>query len=93
MSLNLQDYYSQRAQLIAEDTALRADRAKLASLSDVESKAESIIRKIRKEESETVLFSMESRMLAEGIRRYGLPKTKSLNTHSQEWHFLPQKAL
>ncbi|PVG02591.1 adenosine deaminase-related growth [Serendipita vermifera] len=54
MSTALQGYYSQRAQLIAEDTALRADRAKLASLSEAESKAEAIIRKIRKEESETI---------------------------------------
>ena len=51
MSISLENYYQKRAQLIAEDTELRSDRRKLASLTEAESTAEALIRTIRKEES------------------------------------------
>lgn len=54
MSISLENYHQQRAQLIAEDTSLRADRQKLASLTVAEAKAEALLREIRKEEAERV---------------------------------------
>jgi adenosine deaminase CECR1 len=47
-------YLTNRAQLIQEDRALRVDRVKLDSLTDAESKADSIIRGIRQEEAISV---------------------------------------
>jgi len=54
MSISLENYHLQRAQLIAEDTFLRSDRKKLASLTAAEANAEILIREIRKEEAEKV---------------------------------------
>ncbi|KAG8850936.1 hypothetical protein FRC20_001897, partial [Serendipita sp. 405] len=54
MSMDLTSYLAQRAQLIAEDTSLRVDLKKLASLTPTESAAESIVRKIRNAEAEKI---------------------------------------
>ena len=54
MSISLENYHLQRAQLIAEDTFLRSDRRKLASLTVAEANAETLIREIRREEAEKV---------------------------------------
>jgi len=54
MSISSENYHLQRAQLIAEDTFLRSDRKKLASLTVAEAKAEALVREIRKEEAERV---------------------------------------
>jgi hypothetical protein len=54
MSISLENYHLQRAQLIAEDTSLRSDRKKLALLTVAETNAEALIREIRKEEAQKV---------------------------------------
>lgn len=54
MSRSLEDYMTQREQLIAEDTSLRQDRKKLSLLTPAEQKAERIVREIRREEAERV---------------------------------------
>jgi len=60
MSVSLENYHLQRAQLIAEDTSLRSDRKKLASLTLAESKAEALIREIRAEEAQKVRTTTSS---------------------------------
>lgn len=54
MAARLESYLAQRNQLILDDTSLRQDRIKLASLTPAEAEAETIVRRIRREESETV---------------------------------------
>jgi hypothetical protein len=60
MPRSLEEYLAQREQLIAEDTSLRQDRKKLASLTSAEEKAEQIVRAIRKEEAERVRVHSKS---------------------------------
>jgi hypothetical protein len=57
---SLENYHVHRAQLIAEDTSLRSDRKKLASLTAAEASAEALIREIRKEEAEKVRGTITS---------------------------------
>jgi hypothetical protein len=54
MSGLLETYLKERSQLIAEDTSLRCDTDKLRGMTPAESKAEEIVRKVRKQENEQV---------------------------------------
>ncbi|KAG8801906.1 hypothetical protein FRC17_006529, partial [Serendipita sp. 399] len=54
MSTDLATYLTRRKQLIAEDTSLRVDNKKLASLTPTESVAETIVRKIRSSEADEI---------------------------------------
>jgi adenosine deaminase CECR1 len=47
----LTEYHAKRKELVDKDVSLRQDRAKYASMSDVERAAEEIVRRIRKEEA------------------------------------------
>jgi len=47
----LDEYHAKRKELVNKDVSLRQDRAKYASMSDVERSAEEIVRRIRKEEA------------------------------------------
>ena len=54
MSNVVENYLARRKELIAEDTSLRVDRAKLRDLTPLEAKAEALVRQIRKNEAEEV---------------------------------------
>ena len=47
----LTEYHAKRKELVDKDVSLRQDRAKYASMNDVERAAEEIVRRIRKEEA------------------------------------------
>jgi len=47
----LNEYDARRKELVDKDVSLRQDRAKYASMSDIERAAEEIVRRIRKEEA------------------------------------------
>ena len=47
----LDEYHTKRKELVDKDVSLRQDRAKYASMSDVERSAEEIVRRIRQEEA------------------------------------------
>jgi adenosine deaminase CECR1 len=51
---DIQDYFSRRAALIREDRSLRRENVLLRSLTEKESRADEIVRRIRKEEEVSV---------------------------------------
>ena len=51
---DIQDYFSRRATLIQEDRSLRRENVLLRSLTEKESIADEIVRRIRAEEEESV---------------------------------------
>ena len=51
---SLEEYNAKRAALIAEDRALRVDHARASNHTATEIQADAIVRRIRKEEAETI---------------------------------------
>jgi len=54
MATSFADYKEQRTQLIAQDRALRVDHVRAGSFTDVEIKADRVVRAIRAREAETI---------------------------------------
>jgi adenosine deaminase CECR1 len=53
----MEDYMKAREQLIASERALRSDSKRVASASDLERRADAIVRKIRAHEAKTIWHS------------------------------------
>ena len=51
---DIQDYFSRRVALIQEDRSLRRENVLLGSLTEKESRADEIVRRIRKEEEVSI---------------------------------------
>ncbi len=74
----LNEYLAKRKALVDEDVSLRQDRAKYASMSEIERAAEEIVRRIRKEEAlrvwshEQDLFPGMAFLTGESLQATGL---------------------